>query len=83
MYLYVTGYGIKELYKKVIKLCHEELSEPMMIINYKLIAISQVPNIFKVARIIPLYKKNPVDDCGNYMPVSLLSALSKILVTVI
>ena len=50
----------------------------MMIIINKSIANSQVPDLFKVARIIPLYKKNAADNCGNYRPVSLLSALSKI-----
>ena len=38
---------------------------------------------FKVARIIPLYKKNAPDECGKYRPVSLLSAFSKFLEKVI
>ena len=38
-----------------------------------------MPHKFKIARIIPLYKKGAANECGNYRPVSLLSALSKIL----
>ena len=75
--------GIDTINNKVINLCHKELAEPMMIIINKSIASSQVPDLFKVARIIPLHKKNAADDCGNYRPVSLLSALSKILEKVI
>ena len=75
--------GTNTINNKIVKLCHEELSEPMMIIINKSIASSQVPDLFKIARIIPLYKKNAADDCGNYRPVSLLSALSKFLEKVI
>ena len=42
-----------------------------------------VPSKFKLARIIPLYKKGSPDEYGNYRPVSLLSALSKILEKVV
>ena len=50
----------------------------MMIIN-KSIESSMVPKLCKKARIIPLYKKGKADECGNYRPLSLLPALSKIL----
>ena len=39
----------------------------------------KVPSQFKIAVIKPLYKKGPANELGNYRPVSLLSALSKIL----
>ena len=48
------------------------------IIN-KSIKEGKVPLLYKQARIIPLYKKGAANTCGNYRPVSLLSALSKIL----
>ena len=38
-----------------------------------------MPHIFKKVKIVPLYKKGPTNECGNYRPVSLLPSLSKIL----
>ena len=36
------------------------------------------PEKLKIAKIIPLYKKNEDDDMNNYRPVSLLPIFSKI-----
>ena len=43
------------------------------------ITTGNVPDDFKVAKVTPLYKKNDKLDVGNYRPVSVLSAVSKIL----
>ena len=48
------------------------------IINQSILS-GKVPDIYKVARVVPLYKKGAHDECGNYRPVSLLPSLSKIL----
>ena len=71
--------GLDTINNKLVKICHEELSEPMTAIINKSMESNYVPSLFKIARIIPLYKKNAADEFGNYRPVSLLSALSKIL----
>jgi len=42
-----------------------------------------VPNDFKSARIVPLFKKNHKAEVGNYRPVSILCVLSKILEKII
>lgn len=36
------------------------------------------PSKFKVARVIPLYKKGPKSDTGNFRPVSILCSISKL-----
>ena len=36
------------------------------------------PDAFKIAEIIPIYKKGPKDKCCNYRPISLLQLFSKI-----
>ena len=51
----------------------------MTLIINKSIEHSKVPSQHKLARIIPLYKKGAANEFGNYRPVSLLPALSKIL----
>ena len=40
--------------------------------------LSEVPNDFKTARVVPLYKKGDCNSEGNYRPVSILPVVSKI-----
>ena len=47
-----------------------------MIIN-KTISEGIVPNLLKIARIIPVYKRNDAFLPSNYRPISLLSILDK------
>ena len=39
----------------------------------------EVPNVMKIAKVIPLFKKGDKQDVNNYRPISLLSSLSKVL----
>ena len=71
--------GIDTINNKIVKECCVELTTPMTKIINISIRTGNVPQIYKEARIIPLYKKGAANECGNYRPVSLLSALSKIL----
>ena len=38
-----------------------------------------VPEKLKIAKVVPIYKKDDAEKFSNYRPVSLLSCLSKIL----
>ena len=71
--------GIDTINNKVVKTCFKELAKPMTLVINKSIKECYVPQVYKLAKIVPLYKKGPANECGNYRPVSLLSALSKIL----
>ena len=71
--------GIDTINNKVVKTCFKELAKPMTLVINKSIKECYVPQLYKIAKIVPLYKKGPANECGNYRPVSLLSALSKIL----
>ena len=68
-----------QINNKIVKHCQIELAKPMTYIINLSIKQGKVPLIYKIARIIPLYKKGAANKCDNYRPVSLLSALSKIL----
>ena len=37
------------------------------------------PDIYKIAKVVPIYKSKNKEDIGNYRPISLLPTLSKIL----
>ena len=71
--------GIDTINNKIVKTCHKELMKPMTLVINKSIKECYVPQTYKKAKIVPLYKKGAANECGNYRPVSLLSALSKIL----
>ena len=71
--------GVDTINNKLVKHCCKELALPMALIIDLSIEEAVVPKKLKIARIIPLYKKGAANECGNYRPVSLLSALSKIL----
>ena len=73
------SYRLDTINNQIVKTASMQLSKPMCIIVNKSISEGIVPSIYKKARIIPLNKKGPTNDCGNYRPVSLLPSLSKIL----
>ena len=75
--------GIDTINNRIVKSSSIALAKPMTIVINKSIEEQKVSSVFKIARIIPLYKKGAANECGNYRPVSLLSALSKILEKVI
>lgn len=47
------------------------------------IRTSTFPDLLKLAKVIPLHKKDCVNDVGNYRPISILPLFSKILESVI
>ena len=49
----------------------------------KSIAEGTVPQSWKKSHVIPIYKKGPKSDCGNYRPISLTSMICKILESII
>ena len=55
------------------------ISTPLArIFNYSF-SQAQFPDIWKIAHVVPLYKKGDADDISNYRPVSLLSCISKVI----
>ena len=53
------------------------ISSLTLIINQSLIT-GVFPDLLKIARVIPLYKKDDKTAVDNYRPVSLLCAISKV-----
>ena len=64
---------------KLIKLIVPYISESLSLIINQSLHTGIVPKKLKIAKVIPLFKKD--DNCivDNYRPISLLPSLSKIL----
>ena len=62
----------------LIKTLKEELTKPLAISANQIINSTISPQSMKIAKIIPIFKKDDPHDCSNYRPISILPALSKI-----
>ena len=61
-----------------------ELTKPLTILFQKSLSEGELPENWKKANIIPIYKKGPRNEAGNYRPVvSLTSVVCKLLESVI
>ena len=57
----------------------EVLTKPICDIINLSIKLSTFPDKFKIAKLIPLFKKGSNTDPKNYRPISLLPLLSKLI----
>ena len=72
-----TGYD--GLSMKLIKQIIYSIAAPLEYIFSKSLSNGTCPNLLKIAKVIPIYKKEEKDKVTNYRPISLLPSLSKIL----
>ena len=63
----------------IIKKVIHEISEPLTDIFNLSLSTGIVPYELKIAKVIPIYKKDDAEIFSNYRPVSVLPCLSKIL----
>lgn len=71
--------GIDEIPVSLLKQCIGFIAEPLSNIFNDCLQNGIFPDALKVAKIIPLFKKDDKKSMGNYRPISLLPAFSKIL----
>ena len=75
--------GIDELSNKLLKSITYEISKPLAIIINQSLETGIFPEMLKIAKIKPLYKKGDSSCFNNYRPISLLSTISKVFERVI
>lgn len=75
--------GLDGISSRFLKDSASIIADPLShIINLSIIQ-GVVPDDFKSARVVPIYKMNDKTDVGNYRPVSILSVVSKVIERVI
>ena len=70
--------GCDNISTKLSKEIENVILRPLSIIKNQSLCTGILPDKFKIATVIPLYKKDDDRSFGNYRPISLLSSISKI-----
>jgi hypothetical protein len=71
--------GLDNISSKVVKIAAPVISDSLTYIFNQSIILCTFPNEWKVARIIPLFKNGKRNLAGNYRPISVLPAISKVM----
>ena len=75
--------GWDGLSNTMVKSLKNELYMPLTLIINQMLHTGIYPNAFKIAKVIPIFKKGDPSLLTNYRPISLLPTLSKIFERVI
>ncbi len=70
--------GHDEISSTVAKKLTSGLAIPLTLLINMSIEQGKVPSALKIAKVIPIYKKDDKSEYGNYRPISLLPTFSKI-----
>lgn len=70
--------GIDNLSSNLLKSLKNVLSNPICTLINQSLNLGIFPNCLKLAKVIPVYKKDDKKNVSNYRPISLLPSLSKI-----
>ena len=73
------GAGNDNIGNFIIKRVANEIAKPLTMLFNLSITTGIVPEKLKIAKVIPIYKKDDAEKFSNYRPVSLLPCFSKIL----
>ena len=71
--------GPDNMFPKVLKEAASELATPLHIIFSRSLEYAEIPDDWKWAHVVPIFKGGCKGDTGNYRPVSLTSQVCKIL----
>jgi len=71
--------GYDKVKPDLVKMVANEISYPLKIIFNMSLCNGIVPDALKIAKVVPIYKKDSPESFSNYRPVSVLPCFSKIL----
>ena len=75
--------GFDNLSTKIIKALKDSLIKPLTLIINQILYTGVFPSQLKIAKVIPIFKKDDNKMFNNYRPISLLPVLSKVVEKVI
>ena len=75
--------GLDGINGSVLKNCSETLSYPLSILFNLVYNTGYIPQEWKVANVVPVYKKDDKNKVTNYRPISLTSLVMKVLERII
>ena len=75
--------GFDEIDNVILKSIILSIVDPLVHIFNLSLLHGKFPNLMKIAKIIPLFKKGDKLELGNYRPISLLTSFSKLLEKII
>ena len=70
---------LEGIHPRVLRELVEELAKPLSIIYQQSWLTREVPDDWRIASVMPIYKKSWNEDPGNYRPVSLTSVPCRIM----
>ena len=72
------GSGPVSIPVNILKLLKHDISEPLAELINLSFSTGTFPRNLKIAKVIPIFKKDSPLECSNYRPISLLSNIDKI-----
>ena len=73
-----TSSGVDSISNKLIKYVKDVILEPLTVIINQMLNVGIFPDLLKISKVIPIYKKNDNTIFSNYRPISLLPSISKV-----
>ena len=79
----VKSNGSDGISSKIFKATSDLIAEPLVYLINHSVSTGCFPSILKIGTIIPILKKDDPDNIQNYRPITILSALSKVIERVV
>ena len=73
-----SSFGYDKIPLMILKNCIREIAEPISAILNSSMTSGIFPDDLKIAKVCPIFKAGPKNECSNYRPISVLSSFSKI-----
>jgi hypothetical protein len=78
-----TSQDLWHMSTKLLKMIISDIADHLAILFNNCLKSGTFPDLLKMARIIPIFKKGEISDLNNYRPISVLPVISKILEKVV
>ena len=75
--------GLDDMYSEYIKAGGEPIVQALLYLYNQVLRTGIMPDKFKQALIVVIFKKGSSMECGNYRPISLLSHIYEVFISII